>query len=491
MTLPRPLTAALVASALLASSAFAQASCPAFDPGVALGNVQSGSLTEVSGIAASRRFPGVLWAHDDSGDQPRVFALEADGTHLGVFGLSGAAAVDWEDMAIGPGPATGVDYLFLADTGNNALDRAVVTIYRVPEPALDAFQLPVTTTVGGVAAFPVQYPGGVRRDAETLLVDPVSGDWFLVTRDRSRTGSTYVYLNPWPQQAGVTTTLQLVATLASSIEIKGGDVAPAGDLVLLRRHSTSQAVTGLLWPRAPGTDLESVFATVACAAPLVFEPQGEAVAFAPDGRSYYTVGEGASQPVYHYGAPQPPAAPGGVAASALSSTQVRVTWVDAATNEAGYRVERAIGSGAFAEVAALGAGATSHTDGTVAPSTTYVYRVVAHNAAGTTPSATVSVTTPASTATKPNAPTGLTATATSSSRITLRWTDTAPNETGFKIERSTNGTTFTQIATVAANAVSATNTGLSSNRTYWYRVRAYNAAGNSGYSNTASARTRR
>jgi hypothetical protein len=482
----------LLAACALAAPRIADAqSCPQFTSGVSLGTVDSSSLTEVSGIAVSRRFPNVLWAHDDSGDSARVFAVGTDGTHLGIFNLSGASAVDWEDMAIGTGPVAGQDYLYVADTGNNALDRAVVTIYRAPEPALDTFQLPVTTAIGGVAAFPVQYPGGVRRDAETLLVDPVSGDWFLVTRDRSRTGSTYVYLNPYPQQPGVTTTLQLVATLASATEIKGGDVAPAGDLVLLRTHSTSQAVSGLLWPRAPGTDLESVFATSPCAAPLVFEPQGEAVAFAPDGLGYYTLGEGANQPIYFYGAPTPPAAPGNVAVVALSSTQARVTWTDVATNESGYRVERSTNGGAFAQVAALAAGATSHTDGGLSPSTPYAYRVVAHNAAGATTSSTVAVTTPASSASVPSAPTNLTATAISSSRITLRWTDTASNESGFRIERSTNGVTFSQIGTVGANAVSATNTGLQSNRTYWYRVRAYNAAGNSAYSNTASARTRR
>ncbi len=471
------------------SNGSAAPACPQLGAGASLGTVDSNDLTEVSGIAASRRFPGVLWAHDDSGDLARVFALATDGTHLGVFSLSGASAVDWEDMAIGPGPVAGQDYLYLADTGNNALNRSTVTVYRVAEPALDTYSLPVQTSLGGVAAFPMQYPSGLRRDAETLLVDPVSGDWLIVTRDRSRTGSTYVYLNPAPQQAGVLTTLQLVATIASSIEIKGGDVSPAGDWVLLRTHSTTQAVNGLLWYRALGTDIESVFATSApCTAPLVFEPQGEAVAFAPDGDGYYTLGEGAHQPVYFYDALTTPAAPTNVAAVVLSSTQVRVSWIDAATNESGYRVERSTNGTSFTEVAALAAGSTSFTNAGLAASTAYWYRVVATNDAGSATSGVVTVTTPASAA-KPSAPTGLSATATSSSRITLRWTDTASNESGFRIERSTDGVNFTQIGSVGANVTSAGSSGLSSNRRYYYRVRAYNAAGNSAYSNTASART--
>lgn len=94
-------------------------------------------------------------------------------------------------------------------------------------------------------------------------------------------------------------------------------------------------------------------------------------------------------------------------------------------------------------------------------------------------------------ATIPNAPTGLVVTAISKSQINLTWKDNSSNETGFKIERSTNGSTFTQIATVGTNATSYSNTGLTANTLYYYRVRAYNAAGNSAYSNTASTKTKR
>ena len=84
------------------------------------GTIASPSVVEASGIAASWRVNGVWWVHNDSGDSARVFAIGSDGRDLGEFALSGATAVDWEDIVAGPGPAFAVSYLYLADIGDNA-----------------------------------------------------------------------------------------------------------------------------------------------------------------------------------------------------------------------------------------------------------------------------------------------------------------------------------------------------------------------------------
>jgi len=91
--------------------------------------------------------------------------------------------------------------------------------------------------------------------------------------------------------------------------------------------------------------------------------------------------------------------------------------------------------------------------------------------------------------TLPAAPSALSATAASSSAINLKWTDNATNETGYVVQRSTDGTNFTQVATLAAGTSSYSNSGLAAATTYYFRVRAYNGAGNSAFSNTASAKT--
>jgi hypothetical protein len=92
--------------------------------------------------------------------------------------------------------------------------------------------------------------------------------------------------------------------------------------------------------------------------------------------------------------------------------------------------------------------------------------------------------------TPPTAPSGLTATAVSTSQINLAWTDNSGNESGFKVEHSSNGTDdWAPLGTTGANVKTYANTGLPANTPFWYRVRAYNTAGDSAYSNAASATT--
>jgi hypothetical protein len=187
----------------------------------------------------------------------------------------------------------------------------------------------------------------------------------------------------------------------------------------------------------------------------------------------------------------PPAAPSGLAASAISSTQINLSWADNSSDETGFRIERRTDlSGTWSQIATAGAGATSFADTTAAPATTYFYRVQATNSAGASGySNEASATTLVSSLLA--APSALTATALSSTSIALAWVDNSGNETEFRIERSTSGSAFVQVATVGANAFAYTDTNLRRNKVYSYRVRAANASGVSSYSNTASARTPR
>jgi hypothetical protein len=89
----------------------------------------------------------------------------------------------------------------------------------------------------------------------------------------------------------------------------------------------------------------------------------------------------------------------------------------------------------------------------------------------------------------PAAPTNLVAAAKSSSQIQITWADNATNETGYRIERSTDGVNFAEVAQSLGNVTSFIDSSLAAGIKYYYRVRAYNAAGSSGYSNVSSATT--
>jgi hypothetical protein len=187
--------------------------------------------------------------------------------------------------------------------------------------------------------------------------------------------------------------------------------------------------------------------------------------------------------------PTPPAAPSNLSASAISSTQATLTWQDKSSNEATFQIQRKIVGGTWGLLTAVGPNVTTYKDTSLTSGKTYVYRVRATNVVGNSSfSNRVRFTTPA-TMTLPTSPSNLAASAISSKQVKLTWQDKSNNETGFKIERKTGTGVWGQIATVGPNVTVFTNAGLTSGKTYVYRVRASNAVGNSAYSNTASVKT--
>jgi hypothetical protein len=125
----------------------------------------------------------------------------------------------------------------------------------------------------------------------------------------------------------------------------------------------------------------------------------------------------------------------------------------------------------------------------LSPGTTYYWKIVSETMANLGNTGPVwSFTTAGSTA-APSAPTGLTASAISPTQINLSWADVA-TETGYRVERSPNGSTgWTEIAQLSTNQNTHSDLTVSAQTTYFYRVRALNSGGFSGYSNTASATT--
>src|SRR5829696_1264836 len=117
-----------------------------YGPPATIATLKDKSVSESSGLAASRLTPGAYWTHNDSGDGPFLYAFDTRGDSRGVFRVAGAQARDWEDMATGPGPegGKGKSYLYIGDIGDNNEARAEIVVYRVPEPALTTRKLTKT-----------------------------------------------------------------------------------------------------------------------------------------------------------------------------------------------------------------------------------------------------------------------------------------------------------------------------------------------------------
>ncbi len=254
---------------------------PRFGERQTRGLLQHDAIDEASGLVASRRNPDILWTHNDSGDKPRLFALDGKGRHVGIFTILGAENRDWEDIAIGPGPREGRDYLYIADIGDNRNKHDVGYIYRVAEPVLSPKQAPLRSALGDVEVIRFRYPDG-PHDAEALLSDPLTGDLFIVSKEKK---SAQLYRAPWPQPIRGVCLLEDMGPLALE-NVCGGDVSPAGNEVLIKGYSLIYHC----W-RDDDQPLAEALAGEFRQLPYFPEPQGESVAWEPEGRGYFTLSE--------------------------------------------------------------------------------------------------------------------------------------------------------------------------------------------------------
>jgi hypothetical protein len=261
-----------------------------FKQGKQVGQIQSKLLDEISGLAASRKNPGVLWVHNDSGDRAQIYAIDVRGRLLSTFLVTGAAARDWEDIAVGPGPRANESYLYIADIGDNKANRPIITIYRVPEPSVSLTEpVPIARTTKA-DVITLTYPDR-PRDAETLFVDPLTRDIFIISK---REMSNRLYCAPYPQSTEGATPLQFKATLGIGYAV-GGDMSSDGRFAVVR-----SAFGGVVYERATNKKVWEAFKKKPVGIPVKSEPQGEAIAFDIEGRGYYTISEGKKQPIYYY-----------------------------------------------------------------------------------------------------------------------------------------------------------------------------------------------
>lgn len=256
-----------------------------------VGRFQSPQITECSGLVASRKNPGVLWVHNDSGDGARLFAVSENGTLRGTYHLTHADAFDWEDMALGPCTNPGNDCLYVGDIGDNKNRRPEIQVYRVEEPPVPPDGGPVEVTLKGTERFECRYPDG-PHDAETLLVDPDTGIPYVVTKESEGTAAG-VYRFPGRPEPGKIVTLEKAATLSALSTVTGGDVTRDGSMIVLRDYFSAYG-----YPRPLKAPFERAFDASPLRLPLPLEEQGESLGFAPSGTAVYTASEGLQGPIH-------------------------------------------------------------------------------------------------------------------------------------------------------------------------------------------------
>lgn len=273
----------------------AAACCKQFGSASKAGQIAFSGLTELSGMVASRAHPGVLYAHADSSAGAIFYGMTVAGASLGTFTLTGATATDWEDISVGPGPTAG-SFVYVGDIGDNAARtgsgtaRTEIQVYLVPEPDVDVAASVGAQTLSTWQRLRFTYPDKAH-DAETLMVDPVTGDMLIVTKETS--GASKVFRAAGSTPADTPTVLELVTTLsigssgAQSALVTAGDISPSGDSVILRSYTA-------IWLWCRGSTWASTFGAAPTELPSASEPQSEGLTFSSDGKAWYSAGETAT-----------------------------------------------------------------------------------------------------------------------------------------------------------------------------------------------------
>jgi hypothetical protein len=308
------LRAVLVCSSWIAAGCVRHGAAPVLDPDLVggadappacsdsevRGTVASPDLDELSGLAASVRHPGALWAINDSGEPSlRLFALDTRGNLTGTFTVPELVPYDVEDLTVWHRPGETHDMLMAADIGDNVVreggaGRKHIILYGVEEPS--PAQLHASPETRLAFTLLLTYPDR-PHDAEALFVDPRSGVLYVFAKETFGPSNFYRLAPPF---GGGSRVLEMAGTLSVGTErfpglmITAASIRPDGGMLAFRTYGSLVA-----FPRAAGASIESALGLPARILPLPGERQGESLTFATDGLGVFTVSEGVA-PRLHY-----------------------------------------------------------------------------------------------------------------------------------------------------------------------------------------------
>jgi hypothetical protein len=225
-------------------------------------------LSEISGMAPSALHRGVMWVHNDSGDDAKLYALKLnDCSIVGELSLQGVSARDFEGLAAGVDPK-GRPVLWVGDIGDNRDSWSDVSIYRIREPKK------LGNTSAQVSRYRFTYDDR-PHNAETILADPQSQQIWIVTKQLA-SGSIYA-LPKKMKKSGINIAEKIGS--ASGL-ITDGAMKPDGSGFVLRDYFDSQFYVG----KPMGELVQEI--------ELPAQPQGEAIAWLPGENAVVIASEG-------------------------------------------------------------------------------------------------------------------------------------------------------------------------------------------------------
>jgi len=238
-----------------------------------------GYILEASGMVASRKNPDMIWIHNDSGAKAEIYLIDQKGVLKQTFKLKGVNLRDWEDIAIGPGPEKNQPYLYIGEIGDNNARFQQKIIYRFPEPEFSGGNDIIAIEIFDKIVF--QYPDG-KRDAETLLSDPFTGDLYIISK---REENVHVYSLPYPQEID-TISLAIFHGTIPFHKISAGDISQDGREIIIKNYESI-----FYWCREEDQSVFEALTQPEKILPYKQEPQGESLAWMAGGKGYFTLSE--------------------------------------------------------------------------------------------------------------------------------------------------------------------------------------------------------
>jgi hypothetical protein len=304
---PRALMLGLVAACPwtpVAADAPADSQTQALDTPRIAGLVRDTRVREISGIAASRRHPGLLWVHNDSGHPAQVHAIDARGRHRAALDIEGVAGRDFEDIAAFE--LDGTAYLLIADTGDHGGLRTEVELVALAEPERieDARVKPAWTQR-------FRWPDGAR-DVEAVAVDVAAREVLLISKRRV---PAQLFSLPLGPAAGLQTA-RLRGELAGIVQPTPAETAgnprfgryraqiTAADLSSdARQLAVLNYRTAYVYARVVGEDWAEAVTRDPQPLPFGWLAQAEAIAFDAQGRHLWITSERLPAPLIEIPAP--------------------------------------------------------------------------------------------------------------------------------------------------------------------------------------------